>query len=164
MANLCLAATRKLREMLTAEDGLAARVEALAARDGARPPRIGPANVAERHAGSTLADENIVTLYPLVYVYCERMENRLERKFSAFSGRLFAVAEARVSGESIQALDGELERMVEAIGDLLAESRGQWTENLAFDGRFDVEFAAVRKGAAHFLREARVRIELLACA
>lgn len=164
MANLCLAAASKLREYLLEPNGLGPRLYAISQRDMVEIPNIMPPNVILRRAEPDFQDENSETIYPAVLVYCERMENRLERKFTAFSGRVFLVADILVTGQTLESIDGDTERVAEAVMDILAEKRGQWTENLAFDGRLEVELEAARRGAVNFLGRAKVRMELLACA
>ena len=164
MANLCLAAAEKLKEYLLAPDGLGPRLYAISQRDMVDIPNIMPPNVVLRRAAPDFQDENAETVYPAVLVYCERLENRLERKFTAFSGRLFLVADILVTGQTLHSIDGDAERVAEAVMDVIAEHHGQWTENLAFDGRLDVDFDAAQRGAVNYLGRARVRLELLACA
>ena len=164
MANLCLAAAEQLRDYLLAPDGLGPRLYAISQRDMVEIPNIMPPNVVLRRAEPDFQDENSETTYPAVLVYCERMETRLERKFTAFSGRLVLVADAVVTGQTLDSIDGDAERVAEAILNILAEHQGQWTENLAFDGRVEVEFDPARRGAVNFLGRAKVRLELLACA
>ena len=163
MANLCLAAAERLRDYLLAPDGLGPRLYAISQRDMVEIPNIMPPNVILRRAEPDLQDESSETLYPAVLVYCERLENRLERKFTAFSGRVFLVADALVTGQTLESIDGDAERVAEAVLDILAEHHGQWTENLAFDGRVEVDFEPARRGAVNFLGRAKVRLELLAC-
>ncbi len=163
MANLCLAAAEKLREFLLAPGGLGPRLYAISQRDMVEIPNIMPPNVILRRAEPNFQDENSETLYPAVLVYCERMENRLERKFTAFSGRLFLVADVFVTGQTLDSIDGDAERVVEAVMDVVSEHLGQWTDNLAFDGRLEVDFDPARRGAVNFLGRAKVRLELLAC-
>jgi len=164
VANLCLAAAEQLRDFLLAPDGLGPRLYAISQRDMVEIPNVMPPNVILRRADPDFLDENSETVYPAVLVYCERLENRLERKFTAFSGRLFLVADVLVTGQTLESIDGDAERVAEAVMDVLAERRGQWTENLAFDGRLEVELEPARRGAVNYLGRAKVRLELLACA
>jgi hypothetical protein len=164
VANLCLAAAEKLKELLLAPDGLEQRLYAISERDMVEIPNFMPPNVVLRRAEPDFQDENAETVYPAVLVYCERLENRLERKFTAFSGRLFLVADILVTGHTLESIDGDAERVAEAVMDIVAEHHGQWTENLAFDGRLEVDFEAARQGAVNYLGRARVRLELLASA
>lgn len=163
MANLCLAAAEQLRDYLLAADGLGPRLYAISQRDMVEIPNFMPPNVILRRADPNFHDEITETVYPAVLVYCERMENRLERKFTAFSGRVILVADVFVTGQTLESIDGDAERVAEAILEILAEHQGQWTDNLAFDGRLEVDFEAARRGAVNFLGRAKVRLELLAC-
>lgn len=164
MANLCIAALEKLRDYLLAPDGANHRAYAIAVRDMVQPPRICNPNIVMRHVTADLSDESEENVYPAVYLYCERLENRLERKFAAFSGRVHLVAEARVSGESVESIDGDAARLTEAVMSVLADHRGQWTPELAFDGKLDARLEPVKPGGAHFRQIARIEIELIACA
>lgn len=162
MANLAIAALETLRGYLLAPDGLNARVYAIAVRDMIRFPEIKDRNVVVRHASPELLDAGTTAIYPSVCLYCERIENRLERKFTEFAGRVFLVAEARVSGEDVEGLDGDAARLAEGVAETLAAHHGKWTEQLAFDGKYEVRFEPVREGGANFVQVARVEIELLA--
>ncbi len=164
MANLCIAAIEKLREYLLAPDGANHRAYAIAVRDRVQPPLICDPNIVARHVTPELSDSSEDNLYPAVYLYCERLENRLERKFAAFTGRVHLVAEVRVSGESIASIDGNAARLAEAVMDVLADHRGQWTPELAFDGKLDARLKPVEPGGAQFRQTARIEIELIACA
>ena len=99
-----------------------------------------------------------------MFLYCDSIENRLERKFTDFSGRVFLVADVRVSGEEIAEIDGDAARIVEAVTGVLADHIGKWTDNLAFDGKFEVTFSPVRLGGVNYLQTAEIRIELIGCA
>ena len=145
-----------------APDGLDQKSYAIAVRDKVQPPWIRRASVAVRHVRADLSEASSDNRYPEVLLYCERLENRLESKFAAFSGRAHLVAEVRVSGETLASIDGEAARLTEAVMDVLAENKGTWTQELAFDGRVDARFHPVERGGAHFRQTARVEIELIA--
>ncbi|MBI1356543.1 MAG: hypothetical protein GC160_19550 [Acidobacteria bacterium] len=162
MANLGLAAVEKVREFLLAADGLEPRSYAIAVRDMVQPPRICNASVTLRHVQPGLSDASTDTVHPAVFLYCDRLENRLERKFTAFSGRVYIVAEAWVSGETLASIDGDAARLVEAVMDVLADHRGQWTPELAFDGKADARFQPCERGGRNYRQTARVEIELIA--
>lgn len=161
MANLCLAALERLRLHLVAPDGLNARLHALAVRDMVREPEIREGHVVIRRIPPNLADLGANSRYPAVYLWCEKLENRLERKFTSFSGRVTLAAEARVSSETIEGLGNSAARMAEALADVLAAHHGSWTEELAFDGRYDAVFGPVERGGLNYLQTARLEIELL---
>jgi hypothetical protein len=162
MANLCLAALETLRGHLLTPGGLNDRLAAISERDSIGFPTLDGRHVAIRHLPPDLTDANTASVYPAVFIYCERLENRQEAKFSDFSGRLFLAADLRVTAEKPGQLDGMAARLTEAFTATLGLHRGRWTENLAFDGRYEVRFEAARLGGKNFLQTAKVTIELLA--
>jgi hypothetical protein len=159
-----LAALEHLEQLLLAPDGINPRVYAIAVRDMVQLPEIKPANVLQRHVSAAISDANEPSVYPAIFLYCSRIENRLERKFAEFSGRVFITADVRVSGEDLAAVDGDAGRIAEALTELLWVNRGQWTEGLAFDGRYEVRFEPVSQAGVNFLQTAAVEIELLGSA
>jgi hypothetical protein len=162
LANLCLAALAHLRGLFLASDGLNNEVGLIASRDGVELPGFTEGSVLVQNVASDLADENVAVLYPAVYLYSERMDNRLVEKFRRFSGSVSVTAELRASGERFTELEGQLSRYVEAAGAVLGRNQGSWTENLAFDGSFGVRFERIRLGGRNFVQSARLAIELQA--
>ena len=162
MASLCLAALEKLRDALLAGDGANMTLTTIAARDRVHLPALTGQSVLIQNVPAKLADENNATVYPAVYLYCDRMENTLIEKFTRFSGRIFVVADVRVSGERIAGLDEDLGRYTEAVREVLGAHQGQWTENLAYSGAYDVRFREVELGGRNFIQTAHIEIELQA--
>ena len=162
MANLCLAALTHLRGLFLASDGLAYEAGLIAARDGVELAGLSDGGVVIQNVASDLADESIPVPYPAVYLYVDRMDNRLVEKFRKYSGSIVLMADLRVSGERFADLEGHLARYVEAIGVVLGRNQGSWTENLAFDGAYAVRFERLRLGGKNFVQSARVEIELQA--
>lgn len=162
MANLTLSAIEKLRSLLLAPGGLNDKLYAIAVRDMVPPLELDEDSVLTRHFSADASDKNTDLVYPLVFVYCSRIENRLETKFSEFSGRVFLTVEVRASEEALDLLDGQAARMAEAVGDTLAEHRGKWTDYAAFDGRYETKFEPAKVAGRNFMQSARVEIELLA--
>lgn len=162
MANLCLAAVTHLRGLFLASDGLNYEAGLIAARDGVELAGFSDTSVLLQNVASDLAEENVPVSYPGVYLYSERMDNRLVERFRKFSGTVAVVAEMRVSGERFGELEGQLARYVEAAGVLLGRNQGSWSENLAFDGAYEVRFERIRLGGKNFVQSARVEIELQA--
>jgi hypothetical protein len=157
-----LAALTHLRGLFLAADGLGYEAGLIAARDGVELGAFSEVSVLIQNVASDLADESVPVSYPAVYLYTERMDNRLVEKFRKFSGAVLVVADLRVSGERFADLEGQLSRHVEAVGVLLGRHQGSWTENLAFDGAYAVRFERIRLGGKNFVQSARVEIELQA--
>lgn len=164
MANLYLAALETLRDYLLAVDGLNAKVYEISVRDQVNLPELRPEQFLIRHVEPEMGERTLPTIYPAVFLYCERLENRLERKFSEFAGRVFATADVRVTADGVEQLDGMAARLTEALTRVLAEHYGQWTDELSFDGRYEVRFDPLKAGGDRYMQRARVRAELLAFA
>ena len=162
MASLCLAALDKLREFVLASDGTNPTLAAIGARDMVHLPALMDQNVLIQNVPAKLADENNATVYPAVYLYCDRMENALIEKFTKFSGPIFLIADVRVSGERIEGLDKDLARYVEAVRAVLGANQGQWTDNLAYSGAYNVRFREVELGGRNFIQTAQIEVELQA--
>lgn len=162
MANLTLAAIEKMRALLLESGGLNDKLYEIARRDMVEPQTIADESLLVRHFGADASDANSDLEYPIVFLYCNRIENRLEAKFTEFSGRIFLTAEVRASEETLDLLDGQAARLAEAVTDALTPHRGKWTDHAAFDGRYETKFEAARVGGKNFMQTARVEIELLA--
>ena len=162
MASLCLAALDKLREFVLASDGANLTLATISARDMVHLPALMDRNVLIQNVPAKLADENNATVYPAVYLYCDRMENALIEKFTKFSGLIFLVADVRVSGERIEGLDKDLARYVEAVRAVLGANQGQWTDNIAYSGAYNVRFRKVELGGRNFIQSAQIEVELQA--
>jgi hypothetical protein len=162
VANLTLAAIEKMKALLLQPGGLNDKVYAIAMRDQVEPREFSEQTVLVRHFAAEASDANTDLPYPQVLLYCNRIENRLEAKFAQFSGRIFLTAEVRASEETLELLDGQTARLAEAVVDSLTPFRGKWTENAAFDGRFETMFDGARVGGRNFIQSARIEIELLA--
>ena len=162
MANLCIAALTSLRDYLLDSDGINVGLSEIAARDGIYLPPMTSETVLLEHVPPKMADENEPAVYPAIYLYCEGMENQLLEKFRKFSGRIWIVADVRVSGERFIGLEAKSARYVEALAKVLEEHVGKWTDNLAYSGVHKVRFAGAEHGGRNFLQRSEVEIELTA--
>lgn len=162
MANLCLAALEHLRAAVLSPQGINAALAAIEARDNVQLGAFQEQQVLLQHIASDLADANEAVVYPNLGIYSKKLDNALFEKFAKFSGPVGIVLEIRVSGERHLALERDLARYVEAATEVLGELRGQWTENLAYNGGYKVEFDAARLGGRNFIQSARIEIGLIA--
>ncbi len=162
MANLCIAALTSLRDYLLDNDGINAALSEIAARDGTYLLPIRGETALLQHVRAKLADENEPTMYPAVYLHYGRMENQLLEKFRKFSGRIWVVADVRVSGERFIGLEAMVTRYVEALVKVLEGRVGKWNETVAYSGVHKVRFIGAEEGGRNFVQRAEVEIELLA--
>ena len=152
----------KLREYLLSPDGAKSKLVEIGARDMVHLPPLTQENVLRQHIAAKLADENAAVTYPGVYIYCDRMENKLAAKFRRFSGSVFIVADVRVTNERFEDLGEELSRYVEVVRSVLADHQGKWTDELAFGGGFRVKHLKIELGGRNFIQSAEIEVELQA--
>jgi hypothetical protein len=162
VANLCLAAVQAVWTYLLATDGINAALADIAARDSVELTELSDRTVRMQNVPPDVADQNEPVLYPSLYVYCDRIDNRRREKFTRFSGPILLVVEVRVSGERFIGLEALLARYVEAATRVLEARHGTWTEELAYDGAYEVQFREIRLGGRNFLQAARIEVEVQA--
>ena len=162
MANLCLAALTAVRDYLLDGDGINATLAEIAGRDMMFLEPLSEENTLIQNVSAKIADENEPIAYPAVYLYCSRMDNELLEKFRKFSGRIWLVADVRVSQERFLNLESQLARYGEAVTTVLGKHLGKWTENLAYNGAHRVQFHGVEHGGQNFIQRAEIEVELQA--
>ena len=162
MANLCLAALTAVRDYLLDGSGINATLAEIAGRDGTFLEPLSKENTLIQNVSARIADENEPTAYPAVYLYCSRIDNELLEKFRRFSGRIWLVADVRVSQERFLNLESQPARYGEAVTTVLGKHQGKWTENLAYNGAHRVQFHSVEHGGQNFIQRAEIEVELQA--
>ena len=146
MANLCWTALEKLRAVVLSSG----------------PPFEARA-VLLHNIAPDVADQNKGTVYPAVYLYALRLENRPQRKFAGFSGPIKLVADLRCTGERYEGLERELTAVVETLTNSLVASKGSWGEGLLYSGAYAVKFEPVKLGGRNFIQSAKIELEIEAC-
>lgn len=151
---------QKVVGILAAGSGLAAALEALNVQQGVNLPRITTQQIVAQNVTPEVSDLSTVDNYPLVYVYCTKVVNQLREKFRAFSGEAQMVVEARVSQDRLDLIETNLQAYVDAITQVLDNSRGDWGDGIFFDGGYAVTFGGVKHGGRNFLQIAKVAFVL----
>jgi hypothetical protein len=152
--------TQKVLGVLTAPDGLPAAVEALNLQQGMKLPSITPPQIIAQNVTPELSEQSSANNYPLVYVYCSKVVNLLREKFRTFSGETQMVVETRVSQDRLDQLETNLQAYVDAVTQVLDNSRGDWGDGVFFDGGYEVAFGGVKHGGRNFLQIAKVSFVL----
>jgi hypothetical protein len=96
--------------------------------------------------------------YPQLVIFCERVQNLQTEKFRRFSGVLDLVVEVRNSGDHVLGLEQSTLVYVEAVTDVIDDSRGEWRNCIYSSGQYEVKFEAVKPGGKRFLQVARITI------
>ena len=156
MLRIAGSSTQKVLGVLTADDGVPAAVEALVLQQGMKLPSIASQQIIGQNVAPDVAEQSTNSNYPLVYVYCSKVVNELREKFRSFSGEAQMVVEARVSQDRLDQIEINLQAYVDAITQVLDNSRGDWGDGVFFDGGYEVTFGGVKHGGKNFLQLAKV--------
>lgn len=160
MLQIAGSSTQKVLGVLAADDGLPAAVEALVQQQGMTLPSIAAQQIIAQNVAPELSEKSTMTNYPLVYVYCNKVVNAGREKFRTFSGDAQMVVEARVSQDRLDQIETNLQAYVDAITQVLDNSRGDWGDGAFFDGGYEVTFGGVKHGGRNFLQIAKVSFVL----
>lgn len=152
--------TQKVMGVLAADDGLPAAVEAMVEQQGITLASIGPQQIIGQNVAADISEQSTPAKYPLVFVYCNKVVNQLREKFRTFSGDAEMVVEARVSQDRLDQIETNLQAYVDAITQVLDNSRGDWGDGVFFDGGYEVTFSAVKHGGRNFLQVAKISFAL----
>jgi hypothetical protein len=160
MARLASIAANRVREILTAGQGLPGQIARLSLEAEVPELRFGAAQVAIRNVSAEIAEKSAGATYPSFHIYCEKLTNALREKFRTFSGTARMVVEARASQDRLEGLEARLHVYVDAITNLLDKSRGDLGQGMFYTGGYDVTFGGAKHGGKNFLQTAKVVFEI----
>ncbi len=158
MPNTTSQVTSLLAELLRGDSGVSRAAEAL--RMDIPLPAIEGAGIVELQAAAELTEKAASVKYPVLHVYCDRIQNTLREKFRRFSGTADLNIEIRVSHDRLEGLQEQLRGYVQAVTTVLEENRGAWDPNTWYAGTYEVTFSPVKRGGRNYLQSARVRLEV----
>jgi hypothetical protein len=121
---------------------------------------FGSLEILARNASVELSERAQSIRYPVIYVYCDRVINKLREKFRTFSGTADLVAEVRVTHDRIEQLEAALHICVDAVTDVLDRNRGQWNQNMFYAGGYEVHFGGIKPGGRNFIQSAKVKFQV----
>jgi len=152
--------TQKVMGVLAADHGLPAAVEALVLQQGLKLPAVAARQIIAQNVAPDVAEQSTISNYPLIYVYCSKVVNELREKFRTFSGEAQMIVEARVSQDRLDQIETHLQGYVDAITQILDNSRGDWGDGTFFAGGYEITFSGVKHGGRNFLQTAKVAFTL----
>jgi hypothetical protein len=158
MLQIATATTSKLADILASSRGVAAAVATLSSQQGLALPIFTSHQVISHNIAPELSERSTASKYPLISVYCSKLVNELREKFRIFSGEAEMVVEARVSQDRLEQIDLNLQAYVDAITDVLDNSRGDWGDGVFYSGGYDVTFGAIKQGGRNFIQIAKVSL------
>lgn len=158
MATAGVLAEDLLAGLLSERRGLQASLTAIAEREGL-VELLDSEPLIVRRAGGGISD---LQRYPAVWIYCKRMKNTARAKFARFSGSVTLVAEVATAHAKAELAERLLHFYIEALTDVLERSRGDWGSGITYAGGYEVEFSGTKLFGKHYVRSARVEIEVMA--
>ena len=156
MGIVAIDAASRAAAMMRSEAGVGSVMAELAEQANAGVPTP-PAQILEQMppAEAVAADR-----YPSIYVFCERLTNRLAEKGRTFSGQARMTIECRVSQDRLEGLEKSVLLMADAVGRVLSAGRGNWTAGMFHDGTYEVQYGPARKGGKNLVQTARITFDL----
>ena len=112
------------------------------------------------NVASDLAEKSAGATYPSVHVHCDKIINDQMEKFRTFSGRVQIAVEVRLSRDRLEGLTAMVDQYVDALGDVLSRSRGDWADGMFYGGKYEVVFGAVKHGGKNFIQAAKVIFDI----
>ncbi|MCP5112751.1 MAG: hypothetical protein GY953_18145 [bacterium] len=160
MANVSIETAETLLSLLRAGSGMAASIGQISVREGAVLPEVEPSQIVSGNASVELAEKGHRLRYPALLVYCDKLTNSLKEKFRRFSGTARLNVEIRVSHGTLEGMERTLQLYVNAVTEVLYNSRGDWGRGISYGGGYQVEFGAAKAGGKNFLQTAKVVLDL----
>ena len=160
MLQIAGSSAKKVLQVLCGNGGVPAAIEALVVQQGLKLPAISAEQIIGRNVAPDISEQSTISKYPLIYVYCAKVVNELREKFRTFSGNAQMIVEARVSHDRLEELELNLQAYVDAITQVLHNSRGDWGDGAFFNGGYEITFGAVKHGGRNFLQIAKVSFVL----
>lgn len=152
--------TTQVVSLLTGPQGLGACLTTLMEAEQTSLAQVGPSQVLAQNVSADIAERSTNVAYPAVYVYCEKILNQLIEKFRTFSGKAVMVVEVRVSQDRLEGLETLVQSYVDAITQVLDQSRGDWNEGVYYAGGYEVVFGTVKHGGRNLMQVAKVTFEV----
>jgi hypothetical protein len=158
MAQVASLTTKTLEGILAANAGLPSTVGSVSGTDGLTLTAIANANIIVQNVPPEIAEKSLVTKYPAVHLYCEKVVNQLREKFRTFSGQAHMMVEVRVSSDRLDDLETQMQLYVEAVTQVLDANRGDWGGGVFYGGGYEVNYGTVKHGGRYLLQTAKISL------
>jgi len=161
MARTTAEALDRLQDLLVHPDfGVNAQMSAIEARDGVIMQRFTQDQIVEMNLPADVADANLDSDYPLIYLFADQADNLNRERFAWFSGTIMLGIDVRISADLPDGLEPSIHRYTEAVIDVLQNSEGEWSDGLMYSGLYSVRYNPSVLGGDNFLQVARISLTL----
>lgn len=160
MTQIAGVTTKKVMTILATGNGVPGVVAALTSGMSVTVPPIAATQIIAQNVAPDIAEKSVVSKYPLIYVYCNKMANELKEKFRRFSGDAQMVAEVRVSQDRLDDIETNMQVYLDAVTQVLDSNRGDWGDGVVYGGGYEVTFGGVKHGGRNFIQIAKVSFDV----
>lgn len=98
--------------------------------------------------------------YPLILVYCEKLENTQREKFASLSGIMHMAIELRISAARSQEVSDMTEKYLSAILESLQTSKGTLAKGVHQTGVYQVSFGPIKKGGTELIQTTKISLPI----
>jgi hypothetical protein len=152
--------TAQVLSLLSAPQGVNGCLSTLATAENLMLGPVAQPQIQVQNVSAELAERSENVVYPVLYVYCDKVLNQLIEKFRTFSGKATMVIEVRVSQDRLDGLEDQTQSYVDAVTQVLDQNRGDWGEGMYYAGGYQAVFAQVKHGGRNFLQSAKVMFDV----
>jgi hypothetical protein len=147
---------KKLRELLSAEDGLAASLRETGAERWDADAEELAERIREVHASAELIEKSFALRKTTLLVYCRRYTNQAEGLFRGRGGRYEVVVEILATQDRLELLRPSAMEFADAVVNVIQRKAGCIGDNLALRERVEVGYEGAKKGGLNLMETARV--------
>jgi hypothetical protein len=160
MLPLTMLAAGKISHLLTDDNALERKIDALAASSGMTVPGILSSRVVPTSASAEMADKDFQLTYPRIGLYSTSIKNTQIEKFRSLSGSISVTAELWASASLLQEADLWIHFYVEAMTEILRQHIGDLGDGIFFSGSYEVQFQPPKVGGFGWVESAKVTCDL----
>ena len=154
------AAANCILKLFTSMPGVNGNLDRLAQLENVPLTPLNHKQIVTQNVSAELSDRSAEVKYPAVFIYCDKVANLLTEKFRRFSGTAHMVVEVRLSQDRMEGLEKSLQLYVDAVTQILEQSRGDWGEGMFYAGAYEATFGPVKHGGRNFIQTAKITFEV----
>jgi hypothetical protein len=157
MTTIAMETAAQAAAILRREAGVAAEYASIGRLLGVEVPELQQDRIVEQYPPS---DYGFPEQYPAVYVYCDRVTNRMSEKGRRFSGTARLVIECRMSQDRAEGLESRVRLLAEAVARTVEAGRGQWNDGMFQSGAYEIQYGPAKRGGKHLAQSAKITLDV----
>lgn len=157
MTSIAMESAARAATLLREETGAPARYSMIGELNGIDVPELVSDRIVAQYPPS---DYGFPEQYPAVYVYCDRVTNRMTEKGRRFSGTARLVIECRISQDRADGLEARVRALAEAVARTIEAGRGQWSDEMFQSGAYEIQYGPAKRGGKNLAQSAKVTLDV----